>query len=104
MPLPPRAPMPRSIDLAEEGRTVVIVWRDERVDRHAARDLRLICPCANCVHEITKAPLLDPASVRADLAVERHRPVGNYAVQFTFSDGHSTGLYAYERLRGLRDE
>ena len=25
--------------------------------------------------------------------------VGGYALQFDFSDGHSTGIYAYDRLR-----
>jgi DUF971 family protein len=28
-------------------------------------------------------------------------PVGNYAVQPTFSDGHSTGIYSWERLYWL---
>ena len=27
--------------------------------------------------------------------------VGNYAIQFDFSDGHRTGLYSYELLRSL---
>ena len=27
--------------------------------------------------------------------------IGNYALRFTFSDGHNTGLYAYDYLRKL---
>ena len=27
--------------------------------------------------------------------------VGNYAIQFNFSDGHKSGLYTYEYLRDL---
>ena len=27
--------------------------------------------------------------------------VGAYAVQFSFSDGHNTGIYAFDYLRGL---
>ena len=27
--------------------------------------------------------------------------VGNYAIQITFTDGHSTGSYAYECLRSI---
>jgi len=27
--------------------------------------------------------------------------IGNYAIRFEFSDGHRTGLYPYELLRGL---
>jgi DUF971 family protein len=29
------------------------------------------------------------------------RPVGGYAIQFDFSDGHNTGLYTFEYLRSL---
>jgi len=28
-------------------------------------------------------------------------PVGGYAIQFTFSDGHKTGLYTFEYLRDI---
>ena len=28
-------------------------------------------------------------------------PVGRYALQFKWSDGHDTGIYAYKLLRGL---
>ena len=27
--------------------------------------------------------------------------VGNYAIQLTFSDGHSTGIYSYDHLRTI---
>ena len=27
--------------------------------------------------------------------------VGNYAIQITFTDGHSTGIYAYGYLRSI---
>jgi ATP-binding protein involved in chromosome partitioning len=30
--------------------------------------------------------------------------VGNYALAFYWSDGHSTGIYSYEHLRKLCDE
>jgi DUF971 family protein len=29
------------------------------------------------------------------------RPVGNYAIEFRWEDGHSTGIYAYDYLRSL---
>jgi len=28
--------------------------------------------------------------------------VGNYAIQIEWSDGHATGLYTWETLRGIR--
>ena len=27
--------------------------------------------------------------------------VGNYAIQISFSDGHSTGIYSYDHLRKI---
>ncbi len=97
----PRPILPQSI--SPHAGAVTIVWRDGRSDLHRARDLRLACPCAHCVDEHTSRPLLDPATVPADLTAVAHKPIGNYAVQFTFSDGHSTGLYSYTVLRARGD-
>jgi DUF971 family protein len=35
------------------------------------------------------------------VAVTGWEQVGNYAVRFTFSDGHGSGLYTYDYLRKL---
>jgi DUF971 family protein len=35
------------------------------------------------------------------LDIVRSEPVGRYAVQFTFSDGHATGIYSFEHLRKI---
>ena len=32
------------------------------------------------------------------------RPVGNYAYNIAFSDGHNTGLYTFELLTALGNE
>ena len=39
--------------------------------------------------------------INQDVKILSWKRVGNYAVQFSFSDGHSTGIYAYEYLRTL---
>jgi DUF971 family protein len=33
-----------------------------------------------------------------------HHPVGSYAVQITWADGHNDGIYSYELLRRLGAE
>lgn len=96
----PRPPVPASITLGPPD-TITVVWRDGRTDVLRARDVRLACRCARCVDEMTGRPLLDPASVPADLAALERKPVGNYATQFLWSDGHRTGLYPHELLRAL---
>ncbi|MCA8969924.1 MAG: DUF971 domain-containing protein [Planctomycetes bacterium] len=82
---------------------VRITWRDKVKTTHAARALRLECPCASCVDELTGRKILDPDSVPSDVGIVDADIVGRYAFRFTFSDGHATGLYAFDRLRAAGD-
>ena len=45
--------------------------------------------------------LLDPASVPAAMQSTRAELVGKYALSFSFSDGHGTGIYPFEALRRM---
>ena len=45
--------------------------------------------------------MLDPSEVPADVRPVRIEPVGRYALQITWTDGHDTGLFTFERLREL---
>ena len=93
-------PRARAIEIFPNGE-VGIVWDDGREDFHSARALRLACPCAQCVDELTGQKRLDPARVHAALRALHWAPVGHYAVQFRWSDGHDTGLFTFETLRAL---
>jgi DUF971 family protein len=35
---------------------------------------------------------------KKDVNINHIEPVGNYAIQLTFSDGHNTGLYSWDLL------
>jgi ATP-binding protein involved in chromosome partitioning len=89
--------VPYAITRRDEG--IHIEWR---AGGHAgffpARELRLACPCAACVEEMTGRPLLDPRSVPADVRPLRVALVGAYGLQIDWSDGHGTGIYTFERL------
>ncbi|MGH7198201.1 MAG: P-loop NTPase [Candidatus Omnitrophota bacterium] len=80
---------------------IVIEWSDGKKSVYEARDLRLACPCAGCVHEVTGKKLLDPKSVPADVRAASINTVGRYALQINWSDGHNTGIYAFDKLRRL---
>jgi DUF971 family protein len=80
-----------------------ISWQDGHVTEYTFRMLRQNCPCAECVSESTGERILDQESVPADLKGIRSELVGNYAVQFTFSDNHQTGIYTFRLLRALCD-
>ena len=58
----------------------------------------------SCRNEWTGERILDPASIRPDLKLEGMAPIGNYAVQFTWNDGHGSGLYTWEMLERLTRE
>jgi len=81
--------------------TLAIQWSDGRETRLEVRDLRLACPCAACQDELTGKRLLDPATVPADVHPLNLESVGNYGLRIRWSDGHETGIYAYDRLRQL---
>lgn len=81
-----------------EPQEIQITWKDRKKTSFRAQQLRRECPCASCVDELTGRKILDPASVGDDTAIVDADIVGRYAFRFTFSDGHSTGLYTFERL------
>jgi ATP-binding protein involved in chromosome partitioning len=91
---------PRKVTTNEAG-DVLIVWGDGHQGVHKPYNLRLNCPCAECVDEHTGARRLDPQRVPLDIKVQRAVPVGRYALAFDFSDGHQTGIYRFDLLREL---
>lgn len=80
---------------------IQMVWRDGVQAVFVARDLRLVCPCAMCVSEVTGERLLKPDAVPADVHPLKIHPVGRYAIRIDWSDGHNTGIYSFESLRAL---
>ncbi len=86
-----------------DARTLSVLWEDGRRDDFDVRDLRLACPCALCVEEMSGRPLLDPQSVLPDVAPQTISSAGNYAVVFRWNDGHSTGIYTVKHLRALAE-
>jgi ATP-binding protein involved in chromosome partitioning len=85
----------------EDGSLLRIEWRDGEVSDYQPRYLRLSCPCAGCVEEMTGRPLLDPRRVPMDVHPTAMRYVGSYALQFDWSDGHGTGIYPWSYLREI---
>ena len=78
-----------------------MLWQDGRRDDFDVRDLRLACRCAVCVEETSGRALLDTKSVPPDITPREISSVGNYAIRFSWNDGHSTGIYSFEHLRAL---
>jgi len=95
---------PTDIKLKRSQNLLEVTWRQAGVRRHRVRVLRCACRCAVCVDEHTGQKLLDDGTVPDDIGITDMQLVGNYAVRFTFSDGHDTGIYTWERLFELDEQ
>ena len=90
--------------IAQQGeRHLEIAWADGHTGTIEVRTLRLACRCAVCVDEWSGEDRLDPSSVPGDVRPLRLQSVGRYALQIDWSDGHTSGIYPFERLRELMD-
>lgn len=81
---------------------VRFVWDEGEEDVWGARELRLVCSCANCISEATGEKILVDDTVPMELTVTHMALVGNYGVNVQFSDGHTTGIYTFAKLRKMR--
>ena len=93
------AVFPKEVDI--EGANITILWDDGHESIYPHRMLRLRCQCASCVEEMTGRPRLNPDTVPQDVRAIDQMPVGNYAIQFLWSDAHYTGIYTYRFLRAI---
>jgi ATP-binding protein involved in chromosome partitioning len=95
-------PVPHVVRRLEDGAIIEIGWDAAgHAGRYPARLLRLACQCAACVEEMSSRPMLDPATVPDDVRALSLRLVGAYAMHINWSDGHSSGIYPWDRLLAL---
>ena len=83
------------------GVGIEITWEDGHKGNYSYEYLRLSCQCASCVDEWTGESLLKREKIPEDIHPDDLFPVGNYAIQVNWSDGHSTGIYSFDLLRKI---
>jgi DUF971 family protein len=91
---------PKKIDILDTGE-LKIVWKDAATSQFSPRDLRLACPCAQCVEEWTGRKLLDEGTVADGIVLLDVSLVGRYALTFKWSDLHETGIFTFDLLRRM---
>jgi DUF971 family protein len=101
--------------LQRQGSGLLIGWSDGSCKMYTVAALRNACPCATCREKKSasveptpsakgiKGGLLPVISMQEarPLGIEHMRPVGNYAYNISFSDGHDSGIYTFEQLLEL---
>jgi DUF971 family protein len=97
----------RPSDIQPIGNELAIKWPDGMENFIPLESLRRHCPCAGCKGETDILGNLykNPPQKLSAAAFQLVRlvRVGGYAIQPVWADGHATGIYSFEYLKGLAD-
>jgi DUF971 family protein len=81
-----------------------INWDDDHASIISLRTLRDSCPCAGCQGETVLLKTYKPEPQQhlpGRYTLSGIQQVGHYAIQISWGDGHSTGIYTWAILRNL---
>ena len=91
--------VPTAITLHQKSRVLEIAFSDGRSFRLPYEYLRVYSPSAEVRGHGPGQEVLQTG--KRGVEIRTLEPVGSYAVQPAFSDGHSTGIYSWEYLYEL---
>lgn len=97
-------PQPTGITLHQKSRVLEVAFADGKAFRLPCEFLRVYSPSAEVRGHGPGQEVLQVG--KKDVEIRRIDPVGSYAVQLAFSDGHDSGIYSWDLLYdyGLRQE
>jgi DUF971 family protein len=93
--------VPTSLRALKDVGMLEIMWSDGATYRLPFKLVRVECPCAQCIHEITGERIVRPEVIPDDIHPTELGYSGNYALRIVWSDGHASGIFTWERLRGI---
>jgi len=96
--------VPTEIKLHQKSRLLEVVFADGKAFRLPCEFLRVYSPSAEVRGHGPGQEVLQVG--KQDVEITRVEPVGQYAIQLSFSDGHDTGIYSWDLLYdyGLNQE
>ncbi|SFM23319.1 gamma-butyrobetaine hydroxylase-like domain-containing protein [Nitrosomonas communis] len=89
-------PIPTEIKFHQKSRILEISFSDGKTFRLPCEFLRVYSPSAEVRGHEPGQEVLQTG--KQDVSITHIEPVGNYAIQLNFSDGHNTGLYSWDLL------
>ena len=90
------SPRPTSITVHQQSRVLEVGFDDGRAFRIPFELMRVYSPSAEVQGHGPGQEVLQTG--KREVGLTALEPVGNYAVQPTFSDGHDTGLFSWDYL------
>ena len=94
--LKPGAPTPRDITVHGQSRVLEVSFSDGASFRIPFELMRIYSPSAEVQGHGPGQEVLQTG--KRDVELKALEPVGNYAVQPRFSDGHDTGIFSWDYL------
>ena len=91
-----QSPRPTSITVHQQSRVLEVGFDDGRVFRIPFELMRVYSPSAEVQGHGPGQEVLQTG--KREVGLTALEPVGNYAVQPRFSDGHDTGLFSWDYL------
>jgi DUF971 family protein len=98
----PEGVFPTEIKLHQKSRVMEIAFSDGRSFRLPYELLRVYSPSAEVRGHGPGQEVLQTG--KREVEIRNLEPVGSYAVQPAFSDGHSTGIYSWDYLYELGEK
>ena len=89
-------PHPTEIKLHQKSRILDISFSDGKIFQFSCEFLRVHSPSAEVSGHGPGQEVLQTG--KRMINIIRIEPVGNYAIQLNFTDGHNTGLYSWDLL------
>ena len=89
-------PLPTEIKLHQKSRLLEISFADGKTFKLPCEFLRVYSPSAEVRGHGPGQETLQTG--KQQVSIEKIEPVGTYAVQLYFSDGHNTGIYSWDIL------
>ena len=96
------APTPTDITVHSQSRVLEVAFSDGKQFRIPFELMRVYSPSAEVQGHGPGQEVLQTGKREVDLVALE--PIGNYAVQPSFSDGHDTGLFSWDYLYFLGSE
>jgi DUF971 family protein len=94
-----RDPIPTGVELHTRSATLELIYSDTERYQLSCEYLRVFSPSAEVRGHGAGQEVLQ--SGKMHVAIVEIRPVGHYALQLVFDDGHDTGIYAWPYLYEL---
>ena len=89
-----KPPIPTGIELHQRTKSLELTYSDSESYEMSCEHLRVYSPSAEVRGHGPGQEVLQTGKI--NVTIDNIQPVGNYALQLFFSDGHDSGIYSWD--------